>query len=57
MPCGHVFGTEGMTAFLRSLVDGNQFEINCPANKPNGEHCNYEWDYHTCRKIGVFTAE
>mgnify|MGYP007097712781 FL=1 len=45
MPCGHVVGTEGMTAFLRSLVDGNQFEINCPANKPNGKICEYKWDY------------
>ena len=25
MPCGHVVGRDGMTGFIRSLVDGHNF--------------------------------
>ena len=52
MCCGHVISTESMTAFVRSIVDYNKYEIKCPAMKPTGGLCLAEWEYTLCRKIG-----
>lgn len=43
MPCGHVIGRDGMTQFVRSLIQAHQYKILCPAQKPNGEDCRFEW--------------
>lgn len=57
MPCGHVIGRDGMTQFVRSLVQAHLHDIRCPASKPNGDDCKFEWDFSLCQKIGVFTVE
>ena len=40
MPCGHVIGRDGMTAFLRSLVDKKIYIIRCPGKDKFNNDCN-----------------
>ena len=57
MACGHHIGRDTMTQLVRSLISSNKYEIRCPYPDENDHMCGALWDFKTCKKIGVFTAE
>ena len=45
MPCGHVISTTSMVGYLNAELNKNLCVIRCPAFKPDGKNCDYEWPF------------
>ena len=57
MPCGHEISRDALTSFMRQLINSQANSIKCYQLSRYGFKCGVEWNWVTCKKIGVLTFE
>ena len=53
LSCGHAVDPNSLTAYCRSLIDGGNYKIVCPALVNGSKRCNKKLEYSEIRKLAL----